>query len=117
MNQPYRVRIKTKVKLRFGLLIIVFSVALYYLLRLDFGLVPDKVKYGNIYLLKPISQSSSGSYRGMASSSFGKFKLPSSKIISASIYRNSYNGFYCVAEVLINGKVSSYHTVKYEQCV
>ncbi|WP_448570061.1 hypothetical protein [Thalassotalea ganghwensis] len=117
MNQPYRVRIKTKVKVRFGLFILAFGWALYFLLSIDFGLKQDEVKYGRTYLLEAIEKSSSGSYRGSTSSTNGKFKLPSGKIIHSKIYVISHNGLYCIAEVLINGKVSHYQTLKYDSCI
>ncbi len=117
MNQPYRVRIKTKVKVRFGLLLLALGIALYFLLGIDFGLKQNEVKYGRSYLLEAIEKRSSGSYRGSTPSTSGKFKLPSGKIISSRIYVISHNGVYCVAEVLINGKVIHYQTLKYENCI
>jgi hypothetical protein len=117
MNQPYRVRIKTKVKVRFGLVLIVLAIALYFIMSVDFGFKKEEVKYGSTYLLKSFEQRSTGSYRGSTSSTYGKFKLPSGKTISARIYVISHNSFYCVAEVLINDKVSHYQTLKYDDCV
>ena len=91
--------------------------ALYFLLGIDFGLKQNEVKYGRTYLLEAIEKRSSDSYRGSTPSTSGKFKLPSGKLINAKIYVISHNGLYCVAEVLINDKVSHYQTLKYENCI
>ena len=117
MNQPYRVRIKSKVKVRFAFALIALAIGLYSLMEVDFGFKEDEVKYGQTYLLESFEQRSSGSYRGSTSTTYGKFKLPSGKIISSRIYIISHNGLYCVAEILINGKVTHYQTLKYENCV
>ena len=117
MNQPYRVRIKTKVKVRIAFMILILGIALNFLLKLDFGFKKDEVVYGHAYLLQATEIRSSGSYRGSTSSTYGKFQLPTGKLISAKIYVISHNTFYCVAEVLINGKVNHYQTLKHEKCV
>ena len=117
MNQPYRVRIKTKVKVRFALFIIALAIGLYFLLQIDFGIKPDEVKYGQTYLLEAVELMPGGSYRGSRFNGVGKFKLPSDKYINSTIYVISHDGFYCVAEVLVNGKVKNYQTLKHENCV
>jgi len=117
MNQPYRIRIKTKVKVRFALFIITLALALYFLLKIDFGIKPDVVKYGQSYLLEAVEIMPGGSYRGSRFNAVGKFKLSSDKYIHSTIYVISHDGFYCVAEVLVNGEVKSYQTIKYDNCV
>lgn len=116
MNQPYRVRLKTKIKVRLGLLILALGFFLYFIVSNDFGYEKNVVRYGKVYLLEAIEKRSSGSYRGSTPSTYGRFKLPSGKVVSAEIYIISHNGLYCIAEVLVNREVSHYQTLKEENC-
>ncbi len=60
MNQPYRVRIKTKLKLRiaavFFSLVLALSIRLLYLLNTDFGMKELSITYGDHFFFKPISE-------------------------------------------------------------
>ncbi|WP_077753552.1 hypothetical protein [Shewanella psychrophila] len=121
MNQPYRVRLKTKTKVRLTLILVVFVLMLgfflFQLLKFDFGLEPDEIRYGKRYLLKPILVQGGASYKAARAQSVGRFKLPSNKVVYATIYAPSHDSFYCVVEVLVNGKVSHYQSIQYERCV
>jgi len=121
MNQPYRVRLKTKTKIRLAALFILFLLVLggilFYVINLDFGIKPDKIYYGRTYLLVPYDKGT-GSNMNRSTSSYGMFKLPSGKKVTANLISPSINdGFYCLAEIKINGKVSRYQVVKSERCV
>ena len=117
MNQPYRVRIKTKVKVRIALILFAIGVGFYYLLQFDFGFKQDDVRYGQKYLLEATQKRTSGSYRGSTPYLVGKFELPNGKLIEARIYSISDNDIYCVAEVLVNGKVNIYQAHTRSKCV
>ena len=121
MNQPYRVRIKTKVKVRIAVILVLTiacsAIAVNYILQLDFGIVPPKHDYGRKYLLKAERVLPSGSYRGSTSYPVGQFKLPNNKLVSSRVYIISHNGFYCITEHLVDGKVRNYQTLKQEDCV
>jgi len=121
MNQPYRVRLKKKTKIRlavlFSMFLLVLGAVLFYVINLDFGIKPDKIYYGRTYLLIPYAKST-GSNVNRSTSSYGMFKLPSGKKVTASLMSPSINdGFYCLAEIRINGKVSHYQVVNYKSCV
>ena len=117
MNQPYRIRIKTKVKVRLALIIFVLGILIHFILQLDFGITPKEVKYGRKHMLKASKIGVGGGYRGHTTYPVGTFILPKGKVVSARIFLISSNKFYCVSEVLVNGKVKSYITLKPENCV
>lgn len=121
MNQPYRVRIKNKVKIRIAailIFIIVFGgIVINYILQLDFGIVPPKHEYGRKYLLRAERVLPNGSYRGSTSYPVGQFKLPNNKLVSSRIYSISNNGLYCIAEHLVDGKLRNYQIFKQEDCL
>lgn len=121
MNHTYRVRLKFKTKIRLISALMGFSLTLgffiYQLLEFDFGLEPDKISYGQSYLLKPISVHGGSSYKAAKAQSVGRFKLPSNTVIHSKIYAPPNKGYYCVSEVLVNGKVSHYLSIQYDRCI
>jgi|TARA_B110000211_G_C13910708_1_gene478221 hypothetical protein len=121
MNQPYRVRIKTKVKRRIAAIffssVLVLSIGLFYLLNTDFGMKELSVTYGNHFFLKPVSERRVNT-KWEKSYVVGKFEIKPNKNIETHInITTSHNGFYCVAEILHNGKVERYLVVNHLKCV
>ena len=93
------------------------AIAINYILQLDFGVTPKKVEYGRKYQLEALNIGIGGGGRGSTTHPVGRFKLPDGKLVSARIFLISHNKSYCVTEVLVNGKVKSYLTLKPENCV
>jgi len=75
------------------------------------------VTYGEHFFLKPISERRVNR-KWEKSYVMGKFEIKPSINIETHINpTTSNNGFYCVAEILHNGKVARYIVVNHLKCV
>ena len=120
MTQPYRLRIKTAVKIKIGLLVLagvlLLAAILWQLVNSDLFKREDRIEFKNYQVVTPESVRKTGKngfYKHVAI-----IKLPSGKFTQLQVTEAlGLEGKYCIAESYKNGHFVSYINAELDKCV
>ncbi len=120
MTQPYRLRIKTAVKIKIGLLVLagvlLLAAILWQLVNSDLFKREDRIEFKNYQVVTPESVRKTGKngfYKHVAI-----IKLPSGKFTQLQVTEAlGLEGKYCIAESYKNGHFVSYINAEFDKCV